>query len=377
MQNNNLYDPQFLAGIMMMQGRNAGDALSQAAITSHNMQQAQMQQQQYAQQQFLAQQLPQILSEVNTENPHEMFNALIKSGIAPNEAALIIDRLRPSAASTASNIVSGQGGVKYEKYNDPQTGALNLRKIPGQDAVVKNPLSVSELRVNATKIRDLDNEARGAERELRLLEDSEDAFKQFDAKTGKWTGAGTATSKIVSNYLPKGAENLAYNQEAQGARQRIDKLNSQLFQNRVQALGARATDAAKAEIVKGLPTVELTPDARHDLIATKKRENYEQILRSKFFNEWAKKNNRDLNGAEVAFGEFVTSGQLLDAKGNVNRELLKQIPAVVSQYLDEGSSQSATAQTMYGEEGLEDIYAQFEERSLEEALAEKARRGRR
>lgn len=374
---NPLYDPMALAGLAVMRGAPLGDALSQAAVTSHNLQQAQMQQQQQQQAQMLAQRLPQILSEVDKNDPYAVFNTLVQNGIAPNEAALIIDRLTPprnQAANLNANTFAGPGGVRYQTMMNPETGEMEARQIPGQNTQTKPSLSVSELRINATKLKDLDNEARNAEKELRLLEDSDAAFRQFDKSTGNWTKAGTVASK----YLPKGVENILYNEKAQSAKQQIDKLNSQLFQNRVQALGARGTDTAKKEIIKGLPTIELTPEARHDVLVTKKREGFEQILRSKFFNEWAKKNNRDLNGAESAFGALISSEPLIDEKGQINKSLMNQIPRIVNEL----SGEMAEGMEMMPNQGstdeqIEDIYAQFEETPLEALEAERARRTRR
>lgn len=373
MNNNNIYDPMFLAGLAVMQGAPFSEALNQAAMTTYNLQQSQAAQQEQQRTQALSQQLPRLLRETDTQDPYALFNTLIQNGIAPNEAALIVERLRGPQNSMVNkaNTFSGPGGIKFESFTNPETGRLESREIPGQrEAINVRPLSVSELRINSTKLKDLDNDARNAEKELRLLEDSEEAFRDFDKSAGveSWTGAGS----IVSKYVPKGVDNIFYNKNAQGAKQKIDKLNSQLFQNRVAILGARGTDAAKKEIIKGLPSIELTPEARRDVLDTKKREGYEQVLRSKFFNEWSKRNNKDLNGAEVAFGELLNSESLISAEGKLNKNLLKNIPSIVNEYVSESTSFLPTENS--SEEQVEDIYAQFEELPLAALEAEKARR---
>lgn len=307
--NNPLYDPQFLAGLAIASGTPANDALQQAALFQNEQQNQQMKQAEYQRKQYIDQALPQILSQLNDiPDPTMKLQALVEYGVPIQDAALILERI---GAVGNNNINKSMEGIKNSSSSMPEP-----RK-----------LSATELRTNSNTLRDLNNIRRNSEKELRLLEDSEQAFEDYDKNAGYFSEAGSLLSKIP---LPKFAENLTLNESAQTAKQKIDKLNSQLFQNRVAGLGSRATDAAKAEILKGLPQTSLTRDARRDLLDTKKRENYDNILRAEFFDQWAKANGNDLNGAEGAYSDFINSVDLLDENGNVNKKLLKMIPGVVN-----------------------------------------------
>lgn len=306
--NSAFQDPQFLAGLAMARGVAPDQALQQAALFEEQQQNTLRQKQMYDQQQYMQQVLPQIIASLNDiPNPIGKLEALVNAGIPAQDAALLMERL---------GMVQNQ---KMSNRIEDQSITNNITK----------PLSAAEMRNNLTILKDTNKLAQNAERELRLLEDSADAFKQFDQTTGKFTGPGSLLSKIP---LPKAAENILFDEEAQIAKQKIDKLNSQLFQNRVQGLGARATDAAKAEILKGLPQTNLTKEARQDLLNTKKRENYEAILRARFLNDWAKTNNNDLSGAENLFSEFIMQRQndLLNPDGSPNKKLIQELKNLAS-----------------------------------------------
>jgi len=316
-------NPQFLAGLAMMKGVPAHEAYSNAALQVQQMEKAKMMQQELQRQQYATQMLPQIASELSGLAPEEAFGKLVESGLDPREAILITEKF--SRQAPKSETFTGPNNVRYNTQINQETGALEAKPIAGQLGISggdENQIpTAAEIRINANEINKLGETARNSMRELRLLEDSEKAFEDFDKYTGQYTGPGT----VVSKFAPKALENSLYNKEAQTAKQKINKLNSQLFQNRVKMLGGSATDTAKEEILKGMPSVELNPEARRDLLQTKKRENYENILRSKFFDEWYKTHNKNLAGAEDAFSSFVNSSQLMDENDNINKALLNQI----------------------------------------------------
>jgi hypothetical protein len=381
-------NPTFLAGLSVMRGTPVDQALAQASLMQQQKQaqqqqmlQQQMQQQQIMRQQQMQEQLPQMLQQLQGKNPQEVFVALRTAGLDTKEAATIAKYVGQVPAASQLQMFAGPGNVRYQIISNPETGEMEAKPLAGQIPVNSKPkLSVSEMRINSSKLTQLDNDARAAEKELRLLADSDKAFKTFDSNTGSYTGPGSLASK----FIPKGVENIIYNKKAQTAKQEIDKLNSQLFQNRVAALGARGTDVAKQEIMKGLPTIMLNPEARHELIATKRRENFEQILRSKFFNEWAKQNQKDLNGAENAFAELVSSVDLIDSQGYPRRELLQQIPEIINGFADNERPPLETKEEALSVEGeksdpeeeIDNLYAQFEDLPLEALIAEQRRRGK-
>lgn len=306
--NSAFQDPQFLAALAMGRGVAPDQAIQQAALFQQQQEDAMRKQAEFENQQYMQQTLPQIIASLNNiPNPIGKLQALVNAGIPAQDAALLMERL---------------GLVQNQKMSNRVEESETTNNIA-------KPLNATELRNNLGILKDVNKTAQNAERELRLLEDSADAFEQFDKNTGNYTGAGSLLSKIP---LPKAAENILFDEQAQIAKQKIDKLNSQLFQNRVAGLGARATDAAKAEILKGLPQTNLTKEARQDLLNTKKRENYESILRSRFLNDWAKANNNDLTGAENEFSAFINEHQdeLLTADGKPNKKLLNDLKKIAS-----------------------------------------------
>lgn len=105
MQNNPLYDPQFLAGLAMINGRDAGDAFSQAAITSHNMQQAQAAKMAMQREQFMAQSLPQVLQELQGKSGQEIFQTLTSLGMDAQTASVFAKNMAPAEADIKENIV--------------------------------------------------------------------------------------------------------------------------------------------------------------------------------------------------------------------------------------------------------------------------------
>ena len=334
--NNPLYDPQFLAGLAIARGQPADQAYTQAALMQQQNEDNQMKQAEYERQQYFQQALPQILGQIaNLPNPSARLQALVENGVPIKDAALILER-------------TGLGGSQ-ESSGFSQVGQENAEPRP--------ILSAGEKRINATMLKDFNQVGRNAERELRLLEDSEEAFQDFDKNTGYFTEAGGLLSKLP---LPKGSENVFLSTEGQTAKAKIDKLNSQLFQNRVAALGSKGTDAAKKEILQGLPSIGLTKEARDDLLATKKRENYEAILRARFFNEWAKTHGNDLSGADNVFSDFVGNVSLLDESGRPNKALISQLSEVAKEGMNVGGAGLNT-----NDDGGY---------SLEELLAEQARR---
>lgn len=343
-----LSNPQALAGLAMMRGASPFDALTQAAMAVQQNRAAQMEQQNAAKAQYLQQALPEIIQGLDPQNPQEALSKLAAAGISPQEGALILERLG----------VGGRG-----------KGRAGLSA--GAETSAGLPLNNNELKVFSNTLQTFDNQARSAEKELRLLEDSEKAFNEFDKNTGNWTGAGGALTRSLS-FLPKVAENAVYNKNAQTAKQEIDKLNSQLFQNRVMSLGPRATDAAKEQIVKGLPTTELNPAAREDVLKTKKRENFEQILRSRFFSEWSRLHGKDLNGAEAAFSDFLESVPLLDERGKINKNAISEIQNFIGQ-----SSNKSQITTSASPVSPKNNIDQFRDISLEALLAEREARKRR
>ncbi len=406
-------NPASLAGLLVAGGKSYNDALIEAAEVSRQQQMAAMQKQQMelAQQQALmqAEQQRQLQSRIGNlllgkpnVSQSEIALELLNSGLDPKNIASLANALsNEQKINDVFNPVTGEivrkvnGQVvgypqgmqaQSQEINTPIQAGQSLSEIgygqtpAGQRDLYraqiksqeKPSLTQAEVRINKTKLKDVNSDARAAQNELRILEDLEKAFDKLDKNSGGFTGSGSIAAKTATNipYTP----NLLYNEKGQSALEQIEKNNSLLFQNRIKAAGARATDAFKSEVKKGLPTASLTPEARQEVIQTKKRENFEQILRSKFFTEWYKQNGKDLEGAEDAFISFVNQAPLVDENNNLNKPLLEQIPQIVNSYNPQAQGFEIDSE----EEIITPDEIDLESFSLQDLLqAKKAKRGRR
>lgn len=230
-------------------------------------------------------------------------------------------------------IISGSNGLKYTQSKDPSTGGIRLDLIPGQ--VEKPAITPAEARINNNQVTKLANSANSAQMENRYLDDAEEYFKQYDKAEG--TDSLVSSGSFLARNAPAWAQNAILNKEGQSAKQKIDKVTGLIFQNRVIGAGSNATDAFKEMVKKSLPTTEITPEAREELILTKRRENMATLTRSKFISEWYKQNSKDIAGAEDAYDSYIGSVDLLTKDGLVNKQLLKDIPKVVTEYIGTSS----------------------------------------
>lgn len=98
------YDTLSLAGLAVMQGVPMGEAMSQAAMTQHNIQQTQMKQQEQQQAQFMMQQMPQILQSLQGKSAQEIF-ATLAPQFGHETAAVFAKNLAPSESDMKENIV--------------------------------------------------------------------------------------------------------------------------------------------------------------------------------------------------------------------------------------------------------------------------------
>ena len=334
-----MQNPMSLAGLLVAQGKPYSEAITEAVNISNQYQQqeyakqrAEQEKQQALQMQQMQGRLGNLLQGRADINAPEVAIELLNAGVAPQNVANIASLF--GKPITANQTFSGPGGFKYEQFQNPETGQLEARKLAGQELPREMPkVSPAQQRLNGVKLKELAGDARSAQTELRILEDLDKAFKKLDESSGEFTKPGTIASKLATNF--ESLPNVLYNEEAQSALQQIEKGNSLLFQNRVRAAGGRATDTFKEEVKKGLPTAKLNPEARRELLIAKKRENLEALARSKFFNEWARQNNKDIDGAEDAFVAYISDVPLLKENNEINKDILNLIPQVVSNYLSQ------------------------------------------
>ena len=118
MKQNPMYDPLVLTGLAMMKGGGFANAMSEAATTNYNLQQAQKIQQEQQQAQFLAQQMPKILQSLQGKSSQEIFAALAPQ-FGHETAAVFAKNLAPSKSSINEDVVinhkTGETFLKQKK----------------------------------------------------------------------------------------------------------------------------------------------------------------------------------------------------------------------------------------------------------------------
>jgi hypothetical protein len=209
--------------------------------------------------------------------------------------------------------------AKINYYNNKGNGSI------------KSAIPATVQRITAQTLKQLDNEAQIAKEENKLLPKSEESLEQMKEATSTFTKPGTLASKLVDEY--KFLENIIYNEEAQKARQEIEKNNSLLIQNRA-APGTNPTDASRQIIASGMPRTTIQPEASAEIFRSKREQNTDKELRSKFIHEWVKQAGGDINGAQDAYNEFIRDKELLK-NGKPNYEIMKEIPSAVYHYITE------------------------------------------
>lgn len=219
--------------------------------------------------------------------------------------------------------------AKINEMNAKSATFSNFGNINGQ---VKAPVPASVQRIAAQTLKQLDSDAQIAKEENKLLDNSEKSLEQMKKATNSFTKPGSIVSKLANKY--KILENLVYNEQAQQARQEIEKNNSLLIQNRA-GPGTNPTDESRKIIASGMPRETIQPEASAEILISKRQQNTDKELRSKFIHEWAKQTGGNINGAQDAFNEFIRDKVLLNENGKPNYDIMKEIPSTVYNYITE------------------------------------------
>jgi hypothetical protein len=306
MKQNPMYDPLVLTGLAMMKGGGFANAMSEAATTNYNLQQAQKIQQEQQQAQFMAQRLPQVLRDLQGKNPNEAAAMLAELNIPAQDAALILERLGIGAPNSKPMMFTGADDMQYETYKDPQTGRLVSQPIPGQQMPQPKLTNEEQKRVSAaTTQRD------AAKSMLDLIPKAKEAYKILQDETGSWTQPNTllshattpdaqeqSTTSMVTNYA-------AYSAKAREAKQILSKIGSHLVQDAVKALKGSDTRGSVflEKIMKqGIPDSNLGPKAFEQLLNEFEEAGKYAQARGGFLGQYADLKGT-LNGAQSAFDE--------------------------------------------------------------------------
>ena len=352
-----LTNPSFIAGAQGM-FPSLGNSLSQGALEQRQQQQHQMQQQQFQMQQqeaLRAQERAQLLARLIQEgvlDPSDLNGSmqnLIARGVKPEAAMPLIGQLATIQNQLASQGVAQENlGLNKERLNlDRQRVALAQQKFNDKKNGTSNQrkLTTSEIRLNKANLDKLNSTAKASAEQLKQLDTLEKVYQTFDKEAQGSIGSGS----FVSSLLPKGGnedgilnsaqqlgENTIYSDKARAALQTIKKVNSLLLQQRIEAKkgGGPVTDVLKKEIKEGLPRPEILPEARNENIKSLRSEAFKNILEQQFFTEWSKLNGRDTDGAGAAFQKLVSAIPIVDENGQPNKELLKDIPKLVREFLE-------------------------------------------
>jgi hypothetical protein len=330
-------DPIANAGMLIMSGMLPRDAYVQGARMAREQEVGEIERQKQQVQQMQQLQLAQLLQGGGQDaggfdqmSAQQKLGALVGSGQRLGDAAAAVTALQPNPLQ---NTFKGPGGALYQASTNPETKQLESKVIPGQmpEGTV---MSAAEKRAQATEKTESSRAAAGAAKELRILEDLEKAFENYDKTSNVFTKAGSFLSSTKkAPFLNEEQTNAAiYNKKQLTYKNEIDKLNSQLYQARLGSVPAKmATDVFKQELEKGLPRTSITPEARKEIIKSKKREVAQSIIRNKFFNDWEKLNKGDRTGAEDAMRYIEENYEFVDENGRPNKTLLKELPRLVKE----------------------------------------------
>jgi hypothetical protein len=321
-----LMDPIIMAGYGIARGQPISEAITQASALQHQQADSALKQQQIEtekQQNARVELLSQYLSSINPQ-----LGALY--GGDPRNAGALFEALNPNPLK---DTFKGQGGALYKAEKNPETGTLKASLIEGQRPE-QSELTAAEKRTQATEKAEFARAAAAGTKELRILHDLEKAFKGYDEASAAHTRAGglIASTKKLPFLNEEQTNATLYNKKQLTYKNEIDKLNSQLYQARIASVPA-ATDVFKVEVEKGLPRTSVTKEARDEVIRSKKREVAQAIIRNKFFNDWAKFNNGDRTGAEDAVRYIEDNYDIVNERGEINKELLKQLPFLAAELL--------------------------------------------
>ena len=217
------------------------------------------------------------------------------------------------------------------RLNKAKINYYNNRGNNKASGVQKSVVPPTVQRFNASVLDEKAKEAKMANTENMLIKQSKEALKKLEENTNSFTGPGSFASKLVEG-LSVGEvyplENL-YSEKAQRGFQGMRKAASLLEQNR-----KGKTDAERATIREGLPKSTILADTNRDVYSTKGMENINRELNNAFYIEWFKQTGGRLEGAEMAYNEFIRDKELLK-NGKPNYEIMKEIPSAVYHYITE------------------------------------------
>lgn len=409
-----LMNPLFAAGL-----KGNGNPIGQALLDSSQVQrqnelaESEIQKNQFEIQEkqreaMLAKSLPQVLKEIDWNNPQEAQAKLAGAGLKPQEIHTLFgvhkgiqdvdyNKNKLSHEMNVDNQTLGlrreelgqrraehsqekaikptffEGADKqqYEVFVNPETGQREARMLPGQGGelgVQPRKITAAEIRLNKTNLDKLNGVAKSSSEQLKQLTALEKAYEQFDKEATGSIGAGSYTSSLLpqsdehegfGKKVKQGIENTLYSDKARNALHTIKKVNSLLLQNRISAQKGNGpvTDILKKEIKQGLPNPEILPEARKENIKSLKREAFKNIIEQQFVSTWSKVNNRDTDEAGAAFNSFIDSIPIVDENGNPNKEALKLIPIFVKEFLGTPSQSQIMPS---GDEGFEQYNYNFE-----------------
>lgn len=373
-------NPLSIAGYNIAAGVPIGEALSGAL-----QQQALLQQQQYAAQRHefemekhrrMAQNLPDILQQINPNDPNGSVRMLIENGgMDPMDAVRFFAKLRPDIQDKFNPVTgeivrfnngmaSGNGGIRQQIVTQgdiPPQGGQVSQGING-NPFANTPKGMmekyqSDIKIQEQRIKDfnetrekIDTSNKAAEQSLEVIQDMKKQFDDFDKNfKGRFKGAGSILSKVVGkNDKEKGYLELAITAATtdKAALAKIDSINNlkgKLFENMSKSARAGGVGAGQMndvftqqQLASILPDVTIAPESRMQAFKTMETEAANTIVQNNFIKVWAQLNNYDITGASQAFEMWKSEqeGGFLDKNGRIKRDVLKQIPHAVKQYLN-------------------------------------------
>lgn len=350
-----ILNPGVLAALQA-QGNPMGKALMEQSLAQRQIeaQQAQAAKHRFDMEQQLKQQaamqmLPDVVKKLNPANMQDAIAQLLAAGVNPSMLNSIVSNIKPDMQDkfnpvtgeivrfqngTAQGMAPVQSNNNMKTTNNVNTGNLSprsqqlLEELKIKD-MYKPPMTAQDKAYSNKLLYEAQSAAKGGKETQKYIRSLYDAFDQYDANSGKNLKSG---SMLLNPAIPAGASQLFMNDKQRAQAQIINKQKGQLAKEMFKSgLGASLGHKSEQEIIKALPDISLLPEARRQILYDLASKASDDQLKNKFFNSWRKANQGDMNGADIAYDQFVKATQPFDTQGFIKEGIDNLVDSVVKE----------------------------------------------
>jgi hypothetical protein len=339
-----MQNPMSLAGLLVAQGKPYSEAITEAANISN-----QYQQQEYAKQRAEQEKQDALLKQQQQQQIGNFGNLLrgnpnldrggiadlaLQAGIQPQNLEQFVSQFAQKESKPQT--FKGAEGIQYEQFQNPETGQLEAKPIPGQQIGAK---SSKEVIADRKILEESAQKSNADSKALKILNRAQKTYNELQQATENATfGKPGSTSRDI---LPEFLTNAVTGQKAKSKTQALNTLKTAYFNTILQGVPAGAQRLAKVEEmeIKGLFSPDFTPEAMKEYIFNNSVDLAKEIAKNKFLNIWAQKNNGNPTGYQEAYQDFISiipEDQLLTPEmDEINGKVLQAMPAFVTKYLQD------------------------------------------